>query len=230
MAPRENKVGYATSEQRQALIDLICLSSISDHFFLTGGTALSVFYLHHRKSNDIDLFAGDPQDVAKIDFQIKRTWPGEIVPINQSSHFLSLLFRDVKVDLVIDPVSNKETRVRHVFENGHSLLIDTLTNIASNKFCTLVSRTEPKDYVDFFFIAKMFSGFDRDEVFREAVTKDAVFEDPPTVAFQIESCIAFLKRNLDLFPEMRIDFNHDDCFGFYEDLARWIYGRTVSND
>lgn len=230
MVPQENKDGYASSEQRQVLVDLAGIPSISDHFFLTGGTALSVFYLHHRKSNDIDLFAADLQDIGQIGFQIKRTWPGEIVPVNQSSHFLSVLFRDVKVDLVIDTLSTKEKRPRLALQDGKSLSIDTLTNIASNKFCTLVSRTEPKDYVDFFFIAKMLSGFDRDSTYEAAASKDAVFDDPPTVGFQIESGIDFLKRNPDLFPQMIVDFDRGECFDFYEELAEWIYCRTAAND
>jgi hypothetical protein len=230
MAPRENKAGYASSAQRDVLVDLVSLPAISDHFFLTGGTALSVFYLHHRQSNDLDLFAADTQDVGQIGFQIKRTWPGEIVLINQSSHFLSLLFRDVKVDLVIDTLSTKEKRPRFTLQNGNSLLIDTLTNIASNKFCTLVSRTEPKDYVDFFFIAKMVFGFDRDAAYEGAALKDAVFDDPPTAAFQIESGLDFMKRNPDLFPQMMVDFDHGECFEFFKELAKWIYGRAVPND
>ncbi len=227
MEPKENKCGYATSEQREVLLHLITLPVISGNFFLTGGTALAAFYISHRKSNDIDLFSTDPQDISQIDFKIKKKWPGEIVSINQSSHFLSLLFQNVKVDFVIDPVSKREKRPIVCFENGCSLQIDTLTNIISNKFCTLVSRTEPKDFVDFYFIFKKFPEIDRNVVFHDASLKDGVFDDPPSVAFQIETGLDFIKRNPDLFPEIISDFNREAFFLFYCKLVKWIYNQVI---
>lgn len=51
---KENKNCYATPEQREVLLHLLTHPSVEQNFFLTGGTALSVFYLNHRKSNDIE--------------------------------------------------------------------------------------------------------------------------------------------------------------------------------
>jgi hypothetical protein len=50
----ENTDCYVKSEQRELLFRLFEHEAIDDSFFLTGGTALSVFYLHHRTSIDID--------------------------------------------------------------------------------------------------------------------------------------------------------------------------------
>jgi predicted nucleotidyltransferase component of viral defense system len=44
----ENKNGYASGNQREVLIQLAQYPLIQENFFLTGGTALSVFYLGHR--------------------------------------------------------------------------------------------------------------------------------------------------------------------------------------
>jgi predicted nucleotidyltransferase component of viral defense system len=38
------------------LVQIITHPTIEEKFFLTGGTALSVFYLHHRLSNDLFSF------------------------------------------------------------------------------------------------------------------------------------------------------------------------------
>ncbi|MBN2008255.1 nucleotidyl transferase AbiEii/AbiGii toxin family protein [candidate division KSB1 bacterium] len=38
---------------------------------MTGGTALSVFYLHHRVSNDLDLFTVKDMTLADIDFSLR---------------------------------------------------------------------------------------------------------------------------------------------------------------
>ncbi len=53
----ENIGCYAKEEQRRILFRLFKHETIAGNFFLTGGTALSVFYLHHRYSKDIDLFS-----------------------------------------------------------------------------------------------------------------------------------------------------------------------------
>jgi hypothetical protein len=51
MDPKENKQGYASEMQRNVLVSLLNNFLIQENFFLTGGTALSAFYLYHRLSN-----------------------------------------------------------------------------------------------------------------------------------------------------------------------------------
>ncbi|MBW1854744.1 MAG: nucleotidyl transferase AbiEii/AbiGii toxin family protein, partial [Deltaproteobacteria bacterium] len=102
---RENINCYASPMQREVLIQLITHPDIEKNFFLTGGTALSVFYLHHRLSDDLDLFAKDFSSLAEIDFWIKTNWPKESVKIKEAAQFLSLLIKDVKIDFVIDTLS-----------------------------------------------------------------------------------------------------------------------------
>jgi hypothetical protein len=53
---KEDKGYYASPRHREALRGLLDHPAIERSFFLTGGTALSVFYLHHRISDDLDLF------------------------------------------------------------------------------------------------------------------------------------------------------------------------------
>lgn len=130
------------------MLDLPTHPDIQRNFFLTGGTALSVFYLYHRLSNDIDLFSPKETDLSEIYFWMRRMWNNECGKINEGPFFLSALVKDVKVDFVIDAVSSKEKRPAILFENNRSLQVDTIDSIVSNKLCALVSRTEPKDFVD----------------------------------------------------------------------------------
>lgn len=71
---QENKASYASADQREVLLGLAEHSTIQGVFFLTGGTALSVFYLSHRVSDDIDLFSIEPIDLPELDFWIKTRW------------------------------------------------------------------------------------------------------------------------------------------------------------
>ena len=54
-----------TAFQRQ-LLKHIGQSSIANNFYLTGGTALAAFFLHHRLSEDLDFFTADPNAVQLV--------------------------------------------------------------------------------------------------------------------------------------------------------------------
>ena len=223
ISPKENKGCYVSESQREILLQLITEPTIEKDFFLTGGTALSVFYLHHRRSNDLDLFSLQQVNLSELSFWIKVLWPGESVVIKESPHFLSCLILETRIDLVIDRLSTDEKRPSKVFENGHQLRIDTIKSIVSNKLCRCVSRAEPKDYVDLYAIFKKLPEIKFETVYAMAKKKDAIFDDPPTVAFQLEEGIALIKEKPEIVPQLRIPFDYDDFFTFYEDLAMWIY-------
>jgi len=222
---RENKKCYASSIQRDVLLHLVSNPDIENSFFLTGGTALSVFYLHHRSSNDLDLFTLETSDFSEIDLWIRTMWPKESAKIKESPNFLSFLIRETKVDFVIDHLSRKEEREKVLFENGHYLTVDTVNNIVSNKFSTIVSRVEPKDFIDFYFILKTFPEKSFEEIYKNARLKDAIFDDPPTAAFQLEEGLASLKETPEIFPQTKRDFNLQELFEFYDKIVKWLYQR-----
>jgi hypothetical protein len=78
---------------------------------------------------------------------------------------------------------------------------------------------EPKDFVDFYFIQHLFPGRDIEQVYNIAKTKDNIFDDPHTAAFQIEEGLAFLRENQAIFPQILRDFDMHDFFEFYNKIA-----------
>jgi predicted nucleotidyltransferase component of viral defense system len=223
----ENKRCYAGEKQRSVLLDLISNKTIEDFFFLTGGTALSVFYLHHRISNDLDLFTINQIDIPEIDYIFKTELKRKYVKIKESGNFLSALIDDTKVDIVIDPLSNKEERNRIIFENNRSLSIDTIKNIVSNKLNAMASRTEPKDFIDFYFLNENLPDIDFNAVYDNAKLKDAIFDDPPTAAFQIEENFNVIKNNPEIIPELLIKMDMDKFFHFHKEIIRQIYKKLI---
>lgn len=219
----ENKDCYMSPVQRDVLLNLVKHPVIEKSFFLTGGTALAVFYFHHRLSNDLDFFTMYRTDLAEIDFWVKRMWPRDAVKIKECPNFLSYLVKETKVDFVIDLVSIKEERQKFVFENNHYVLVDSLKNIVSNKLCTLVSRTEPKDFIDFYFINKIFDETKMEEIYNNARAKEGLFDDPPTAAFQMEEGINFLKKNVSIIPVTFKEFDLNNFFEFYKEIIDWVY-------
>lgn len=58
------------SKNQQDVLSILSKESVViDNFYLTGGTALAEFYLHHRQSEDLDFFSEnefEPQDISTL--------------------------------------------------------------------------------------------------------------------------------------------------------------------
>jgi predicted nucleotidyltransferase component of viral defense system len=224
MDPKENKQGYASEMQRNVLVSLVNNSLIQDNFFLTGGTALSAFYLYHRLSNDLDLFTVRTIELPEIDFWIRQNFD-KAAKIRQSETFLSFVIDEIKVDFVKDSLSIATERPQVVLENNVLVRLDTLDNIASNKLTTLVSRTETKDFIDFYFIAQKYPDLDREKILQDANKKDAIFDDMPTAAFQIEEGFGVVKNKSIAFPNLLEAIDEQRFIEFYKEMIAWLYAK-----
>jgi hypothetical protein len=78
---------YASEQQQSLLGKISQIDLISENFFATGGTTLSVFYLHHRLSEDLDLFSSKFRDLSRIDSTLKRIFGKDLSLIQSSSEF-----------------------------------------------------------------------------------------------------------------------------------------------
>lgn len=193
--PIENRAGYASDAQRELLITLGRDPLLRENFFLTGGTALSVFYLGHRASNDIDLFTDKHIDLAAATHLILRPWTQELLWIAREQGFASVLLRDVKIDFVIDVLSEPEDRPTVDFDAESRWAIDPPEAIAGNKLAAMAGRIEPKDFIDYYFLRKMFPGLTTDGMFKRARSKDALFDDPEAAVRSIKSGLEIIKRS-----------------------------------
>ncbi|HVO82829.1 MAG TPA: nucleotidyl transferase AbiEii/AbiGii toxin family protein [Syntrophobacteria bacterium] len=101
---KEDTSCYASSAQRELLGTLGGIEVIARNFFITGGTTLSVFYLHHRTSEDLDFFSLEFSDLRSIDVILKRIFNKNLTLIQSSQEFFSYFINDVKVDFVFDPL------------------------------------------------------------------------------------------------------------------------------
>jgi hypothetical protein len=141
-------------------------SRLRDEFYLTGGTALAAFYLHHRLSVDLDLFTPNPAAVALVPpvlHEIAALLGLEITFTRTLDTFLECFLSSpggerVQLDFAQDsPYRLEPTRVHP--EMG--LQIDNPTDIACGNLSALFDRAEPKDFVDIHFIVQELMPFDR---------------------------------------------------------------------
>jgi len=94
------KIVVITPEQQLLLEKIKKDPFLTSHFYFTGGTALSMYYLQHRLSVDLDFFSEekfDPQTVFDkanvLGKNLKATI--EYVPI-EDNHTFNFSFRDKK--------------------------------------------------------------------------------------------------------------------------------------
>lgn len=134
-------------------------------FYLTGGTALSRRWFHHRYSDDIDLFLdNDPGFAGHVDrlfTSLKQAEErGELRMDNararrSSAHVqLWLVTGDREpIDLKVDLVNDVAPRVGDTEMDPVLGRVDGWRNILANKVAAL-SRYEPKDVADIWVIAR----------------------------------------------------------------------------
>lgn len=151
---------------QRRLLDEIGASPLRDEFFLTGGTALAAFYLHHRYSIDLDLFTENPAAVPQV-APAMREIAGrlnlEIAFTRTLGTFLEAFITSpdgerVEFDFALDsPYRHQPTRLHPELK----LPVDNPVDIACNKLSALFDRAEPKDFVDVYFVARGLLPFDQ---------------------------------------------------------------------
>ena len=151
----------------------------SDHFYLTGGTALAAFYLRHRYSEDLDFFSENEFDILSIDIlinQLKKKLA--IVKVdyqksyNRNLFFLHFKNEVLKVEFTFFPFSRIEKGLR-----VKGVVVDSLIDIAVNKLFSIYQRCQARDYIDLYslHIAK---GFSIDTLIKKAKIKFDWHIDP----------------------------------------------------
>lgn len=131
---------------------------ICDNFYLTGGTALAVFYLGHRLSEDLDFF----NEKEEVDLNVINRVLGEFrkktraVRIEQRSifgiHNFFFHFSDkviLKVDFSYYPFPRiaRGTKFKNV-------TVDSELDIAVNKVHTISLQPRARDFIDLYFLIK----------------------------------------------------------------------------
>ena len=128
-------------------------------YYLTGGTALSEFYLQHRYSDDLDFFTREERSLKEdneIFIKIFYNHGFEIVSAevsNEYARFFVSLARRPREQLKIEFARDVPAMISppKMHEN---IIVDSFEDIAVNKVCAILNREppEPKDFVDLFFI------------------------------------------------------------------------------
>ena len=175
----ENSV--LTPLQQQVLVALFDSDLADRGYYLTGGTALSAFYLQHRYSDDLDFFTRK-RGLLEEDFRHCSAI--------LASMGIVVASQDITEDyarLFVYPGDQKDTMLKLEFardvpammappEIKEQIVVDSYEDIAVNKVCTILSRTESKDFCDLFFILNE-SRYGLDYLISRAREKEAALDE-----------------------------------------------------
>lgn len=213
------------------------LTSLFDHglgqrgFYLTGGTALSEFYLQHRHSDDLD-FHTRKSGTLEEDFK-------DFLEILEFLGLQSEIQRrlDEIMTLSVHSAKNKDEKLKIEFNRDATVMmapalvrgkviVDSFEDIAVNKVCTILSRgpDEPKDFVDLYFILNE-SNYSLDYLIGRAREKEAAFDSEEGIlnfAIRLRGV-----RNPLIMPRMIKPLTHEGLTKFLVPLAEEIIRRLA---
>ncbi len=153
---REISDNRILTSQQKTFLQEFAKTELRDVFRLSGGTALSAFYLEHRLSEDLDFFSSE-----KVPFYIPEKFLKTLdftKEITYTKHFdrniFNLSLKDsttLKVEFTYYPLKNLEDII--VVDN---LRTDSFLDIIINKLCAIADRSDAKDYVDIYYVLKSY--------------------------------------------------------------------------
>lgn len=194
-------------------------SNLAKKFYLSGGTALSEFYLQHRLSEDLDFFTHEELNIDELKKFINvvcKTIPVKKIEF-QHGYGLYAFFITTKAgekhkidfgQYPFDPIEK--------LKNFNGLLVEGLFDIAVNKAQTIAFRPRLRDFVDLYFIIKQKPEWTFQELLKKSFEKFEMQAD----ALQVGQNLLEVDKQIDM-PIMikKVDMNKVKEF-FYKEAKK----------
>jgi hypothetical protein len=219
--------GIITDLQREILLIFSTIPD-SDMFYLTGGTALTEFYLAHRKSFDLDIFTTEKALVIPFSHvfedEIKKVFQIKVIRRLETFVEFEVSGKDEKTRVQI--ALDSPFRFENPVDSDIGIKVNDYTDLIVDKLLAFFGRAEPRDAVDLFFILK-------DEDFWK-LTELAIGKDP---GFDLYWMAIALKKvenfpdEINLWPvDMIKDVNPKEIKTLFSKLAIEIMERIKKGE
>lgn len=197
--------------------------TLSQNFYLTGGTPLAAFYLNHRYSEDLDFFSEREIDALTINVFLKK-YKEELSinkidyeqSFNRNLFFLHFQGEILKTEFTFFPFPRIEQGVKN-----YGVDTDGLLDIAVNKLFTIYQRTKARDFIDLFFICQEKKYFIADLI-QKAKVKFDWHIDPLQLGTQ------FIKaEEAEDWPNMIKPLDKKDLIAFFNNEAKKLKNQIL---
>ncbi len=208
-----------SNNQKRILSLILEEKTITDTFYLSGGTALAEYYLNHRLSEDLDFFAEHEFEPAAISAFFKKIQAKAGIQsvtfeqsFNRNLFFLELKKDRIKTEFTYFPFP----RIERGSKIG-KLSIDSLLDIAVNKVFTIYQKPRSRDFIDLYLILKKEKEWNILDLVKKAQVKFDHFLDP----IQLGSQLIKVKTLKD-YPKMLSALDEKEWQDFFIGEARRI--------
>lgn len=128
------------------------INSLDTGFYLTGGTASSRGYLHHRFSDDLDLFVNDDKRFGlwadRIIHSLAEATEWRLDVLQKDDRLIRLALTQEELLLKIEMIDDVPSHIGTIRGNSNLGMLDSPENILANKVTAAIDRQEPKDLAD----------------------------------------------------------------------------------
>ena len=174
-----------SDKQKLFLTTFFQEKNLSSSFYLTGGTALTEFYIPYRYSEDLDFFSETEFELLPIItfLKSKKSVLGHTtIDINTSynRNIIHLIFSSetLKTEFTYFPFPRIEKA-----KKMKGVAIDSIIDIAVNKLFTIYQNPRSRDYIDLYVIIQKY-GFLMGDLLKKAKAKFDWHIDPVKLGSQ----------------------------------------------
>jgi hypothetical protein len=155
---------------------LALLAELDTGFYLTGGTAASRLYLHHRFSDDLDLFVNDQPEfnlwAERLIQALEQRPSWTLHVLNKDERFIRLVVQQGETPLKIELINDVPAHIGQIQDDPILGRVDSAENILANKVTAVLGREEPKDLADIWGFCRQM-GLSLDTALEDARSKAA---------------------------------------------------------
>lgn len=140
------------------ILTTLAKHEISRRFYWTGGTLLAYYYLHHRKSFDLDFFSDTAftrDELTPFLTDLKKALGAQNFQERKIYDRWEFVAPDQETPVRFEFVHYNHEKVRLApLGSYRGLLIDSLPDLAANKVMAYLDRNQPKDLLDVYVLLK----------------------------------------------------------------------------
>jgi predicted nucleotidyltransferase component of viral defense system len=219
--PKQNTL---TNKQKLFLKLLSHNPEIAGRFYLTGGTALTAYYIPYRRSEDLDFFSEKEIETKAIivffkSIQSKLDYKRMEIntSFNRNLFFLNFRNSSLKVEFTYFPFPPIEKPQVY-----NDIRVNSVLDIAVDKLFTVYQKPRSRDFMDLYMIGRNY-GFSLDDLIKKARLKFDWNVDPIKLGSQF-----LLATELKDYPKLIKPLKEKDWHNYFLKEAKKLGEKILS--
>jgi predicted nucleotidyltransferase component of viral defense system len=204
-------------------LELFGQQDFSKKFYLSGGTALTEFYIPYRYSEDLDFFSSSEVQVDEIiaflhanKDKIGFTSFDFNTSFNRNLFFLTFPKETLKLEFTYYPFIQLNSTKREF-----GLAIDSIEDIAINKLFTIYQKPRSRDFIDLYMIIRKYN-YSIEDLIKKAKVKFDTHVDPLKLGSQF-----FKVEELKDYPNLIESIPEKDWQNFFKQAAQNLSNKII---